>query len=697
MADWWRLLASPIAGGALAVAFVAATMLAAPASIGDALRERALDQALLVASKLRTAPATAPRIIVVDIDATALASVGPWPWPREKIAALVEAVGEGGAAAIAIDILFEGADTKSLAAIARRLGESLQRDDLLRLADTLPDGDKKLSETLARFPVALGFALDPSGAGQVPAVPFLTQGAPPSLAGIWRSPGAIGPTATLMVNAAGMGTLALPGDVDGVVRRVPLLVAAGDQVHPGLSLEAVRLAQGAAAYRLDGEAAGLVVGDIRGALARDGFLRLVPRMTERVKLVSATQVFARESPDALRGAIVFIGGSAPELGGLRPSLGDPLMPSVRVQAEAASQFFAGVVPRAVPLSGAAEWLLGMSAAALGILAAVWLRPLAGAAAAVALAAACWGLAIAAAGADRLLNPLPASILAASAFAATAIMAYAQARRRELRIRQRFEQHLAPQVVDLIAANPSLLKLRGERREITTMFTDVEGFTAMTQRSEPETLVRVLDEYFEGIARVVVAHGGMVEKLIGDAVHALFNAPLDLSDHPAKAVRCAQDILAWTEAFRRGEGPAMLGFGRTRIGIETGQAIVGDIGVSSKLDYTAHGGVVNSAARLEAANKELGSSICIGPGTASRCDQSWLRPIGELVLRGFAEPVAAFEPWPSDAAPSWRSRYLAAMQLVARDRAAAAAELELLAAERPHDTVPAILARNIRSQ
>jgi adenylate cyclase len=696
MTDWRRLLASPITAGVLAVGCVTAAMLAAPTSVTQALRERALDQTLLVASKLRAAPAAAPRIVIVDIDAAALASLGPWPWPREKLAALVEAVGEAGAASIAIDILFEGADAKSLATIARRLGEGLQRDDILRLADTLPDGDKKLTEALARFPVALGFALDPSGVGQVPAVPFLTQGAPPSLAGIWRSRGAIGPATTLSVNAAGMGVLALPGDVDGVVRRVPLLVAVGEQVHPGLALEAIRLAQNASAYRLDGEAAALVVGEIRGTLAPDGFLRLVPRTTEAVKVVSASQVLARQAPDILRGAIVFIGSSAPELGGLRPSLGDPLMPSVRIQAEAASQFIAGVVPHVVRFPGATEWLLAALAAALGIFAAVLLPPLAGAATAVAIATACWATAMAAAQSDRLLNPLPASILAASAFAATAIIAYTQARRREARIRQRFEQHLAPQVVDLIAADPSLLKLRGERREITTMFTDVEGFTAMTQRSEPETLVHVLDEYFEGIAKIVVAHGGMVDKLIGDAVHALFNAPLDLPDHPAKAVRCAQDILAWTEAFRRGEAPGLLGFGRTRIGIETGEAIVGDIGVSSKLDYTAHGDVVNSAARLEAANKELGSSICIGPGTASRCDQSWLRPIGELVLRGFAQPVAAFEPWPSDADASWRSRYLTAMQRVAHDCAAAAAGLELLAAERPHDPVPAILARKLRS-
>ena len=131
--------------------------------------------------------------------------------------------------------------------------------------------------------------------------------------------------------------------------------------------------------------------------------------------------------------------------------------------------------------------------------------------------------------------------------------------------------------------------------------------------------------------MVFEHGGMVDKIVGDAVHAFFNAPLDLDDHPRRAVECAVAIRAWAESYRASPAPAAIGFGRTRIGIETGQAIVGDVGLRSKLDYTAHGDAVNAAARFEAANKELGSAICVGPAAAARCDAGMFRPLGTITV------------------------------------------------------------------
>jgi adenylate cyclase len=199
------------------------------------------------------------------------------------------------------------------------------------------------------------------------------------------------------------------------------------------------------------------------------------------------------------------------------------------------------------------------------------------------------------------------------------------------------------VVELIAASPSVLKLRGQRREVTALFADIEGFTAMTHRAGPEALVALLDEYFEGVAQIVINHGGIVEKLVGDAVHALFDTPIDLADHPVKAVHCAMAIRAWTEGYRRTPHAAQLGLGRTRIGIETGDVVVGDVGIRAKLDFTAYGDAVNSAARLEAANKELGSAICIGPKTASYCPPGLLRPTGIIQLRGFTKAVQTYEP------------------------------------------------------
>jgi adenylate cyclase len=229
------------------------------------------------------------------------------------------------------------------------------------------------------------------------------------------------------------------------------------------------------------------------------------------------------------------------------------------------------------------------------------------------------------------------------FLAASATSYALTRHRESVVRQRFEQHLAPAVVRRILEAPGGRKLSGELREVTALFTDLEGFTAMTRRSDPAVLVTELDDYFEGMATIITAHGGTIDKIVGDAVHAFFNTPNDLADHPQKAIVCALALRSWAETFRRSSGALSIGFGRTRFGIETGPAIVGDVGIRVKLDYTAHGDAVNVAARLERANKQLGSSICIGPVAASRCDPSLLRPLGEITLPGRDECIAVFEP------------------------------------------------------
>jgi adenylate cyclase len=646
--------ATALIAGIVAAGLVAAGIAAWPASSRMAVHERILDMLLALATPLNPGSAPADRIVVVDIDARSLAAYGRWPWPRSRIADLVGAVGRAGAAAVAIDILFDGADANSPATLARRLGAEIGRADLAAWADTLPDGDRRLAAALASVPVALGFALDPTSTAMLPGVPFLTRGTI-GLPQLWSAPGGIAPFAPLLDHAAGLGALALPGDEDGMVRRVPLLVGVADQLHPGLAAEAVRLAQGASAYQLDGGTRTLHIGDVSAGLPPDGMLRLIPGRTAAMAtatVLSAADVLAHAQGDLqLHGALVLIGGSAPELGGLRPTAGDPVTPSVMLHAAAVDQLLRGRVPLAVPHEGALSWVLGLLATVAGLLAALLLRPARGA-----LAVGCLVLLIAAAAFlaavdSRMVDPMLPVILAAASFATASLVTAAQTQLREARLRQRFAQHLAPAVVERIVANPSALKLRGERREITALFTDVESFTAMTHRAEPEALVAVLDDYFEGVARIVIDHGGMIDKLVGDGVHAFFNMPLDLADHPMKAVQCAITIQAWTEAFRRTAQAVELGFGRTRIGVETGDTIVGDVGIRTKLDYTAYGNAVNAAARLEAANKELGSAICIGPRAASRCPPHLLRPTGTIQLRGFTEVMRTYEPRPAEKAPA----------------------------------------------
>jgi adenylate cyclase len=285
----------------------------------------------------------------------------------------------------------------------------------------------------------------------------------------------------------------------------------------------------------------------------------------------------------------------------------------------------------------------------------------------------------------LIDPLMPSLLVAVTFQGTSLASFASSLRERRAMESHFAKHLSPAVVRRISQNPDSLRLRGEELVVTALFTDMEKFTALTERMSPQELIALLNVYLDRVTSLVVDHGGMVDKLVGDAVHALFYPPSAVANHTLQAINCATAIIAATETLRREPTLTHLGLGRTRIGIETGPAVVGDVGGSRKLDYTAYGSAINTAAKLEAANKVFGSSIAIGPRAVAACPDIAFRPLGLIAPSPELEPILVCEPWPC-ATGDDLAAYQQAYATASSDRGKALEMFTTIAARYPDDLV-----------
>lgn len=250
----------------------------------------------------------------------------------------------------------------------------------------------------------------------------------------------------------------------------------------------------------------------------------------------------------------------------------------------------------------------------------------------------------------------------------------EARRRQAeaeRAHASLSRYFSPQIATRLAASGEDDGMEVKWRDVATIFTDITSFTSLVETAPPETLGELLNEYVGGMTDVVFKHEGTVAKVIGDAIQVLFNAPGDQPDYATRAIACAHDLDAWAEAFRGRWKEKGVSFGATRIGVHAGPALVGNFGGGRFFDYTAYGDTINTAARLESANKFLGTRICVSGSVAGAAENFKGRPVGDLVLRGRSEPLRAYEPLRSDsaAAPAMSQYAEAFAKLEAGDAAA----------------------------
>lgn len=216
-----------------------------------------------------------------------------------------------------------------------------------------------------------------------------------------------------------------------------------------------------------------------------------------------------------------------------------------------------------------------------------------------------------------------------------------------RARANLARYFSPNLASHLADHPDVLELGGERRDLSFLFTDLAGFTPLAEALDAQLIVQLMNAYIGGLSAIVFEHGGTVHTVVGDAVYAMFGAPLTQPDHAARAVACALAIDAFAQAFAAEKNAQGLAVGTTRIGVNSGPAIVGNFGGELFFHYTAYGDAINTAARLERANKRLGTRICVSGATAARIPGFAGRPIGTLIVKGKDQGIDSFEPLNGD--------------------------------------------------
>jgi adenylate cyclase len=638
------------------------------------------------------APIENSPIRVVQIDESSLARIGQWPWPRTTMADLTQKLGEAGAAAIVFDIVFAEPDRSSpdqildsvpparREALARALGGSIESHDAI-FAAALGQNRTVLAATLhdqrtdAPFPMRAGLAV----AGDDPA-PFLRD-----------YPG-VSTNLTVLTDAAtGIGFINWLPDGDQVMRRVPLLLRHNGEIAPSLSLEALRVAVDASTYVVRASNANatqafgahtgldsIKVGPVTVPTDAEGQMWVRFRRYEPHEAIPAWQVLSGEADMApLEGAIVLIGASAPGLMDLRATPLDSSIPGVEVHRQLLEQIVSGKFLTRPDYARGIELVAAVIAILLLALAAPRFRPSINAAIGLAIVAALWGLGfLLFAQAGYLFDPVYPTLAALIFGASATTYFYQRTEHQRVEIRRAFSQYVAPSVVRQLTAHPERLKLGGEVRDLTVLFCDIRNFSTIAERMSAEELTAFINSFLTPLSDIIIENGGTIDKYMGDAILAFWNAPLDQPDHAERACRASLQIVArmheLNRDWRREADAAGRAFEDVRIGIglNSGECCVGNLGSENRFDYSAIGDAVNIASRLEGLTKIYGLSLLVSEDTCKRApDMSFIE--ADLVrVKGRTGATRVFTAAPDQSAPADHAAFLEAFRQGQFDEASA---------------------------
>ncbi len=579
-------------------------------------------------------PGTASAVpVIIDIDEPSLAAYGQWPWPRYRIALLAAALYQGGIAAAGLDILLAEADRTSPGRLREAMGRELGVNmDFTGLPEQLYDNDALLAQTLENCPLVLGcylhFSANKSSSPTEeyslwPSTGYVVQrgpDAPPGLAGV---PDATAVTLPLPVFAGETppGFINAAPDPDGVIRSVPMLLRMGDTLYANLSVRVLMQALGTNTIALRSGPGGLESMRIKKyevRLTPQGALQLPFRGPRGVyPYYSAKDVLeGKIPPEALKGKVAFIGTSAPGLLDIRTTPWDSVYPGVEAHAAVVdavlsnrSVFMPVWMPGAQALAIVFSGLLG--ALLFGFAGPLFYVPM-GVATLVAMPFGASHLFAA----GIFFSPLYAMLTLVLQALALLALRFFQEEKQKRALRTAFSHYVSPEVVARIAE--SGVVLAGEQKELTVLFTDIRGFTSIAEKLDPPRMVSLLNRYFTPMTALIRDHNGTLDKFIGDAIMAFWNAPLDVPGHSCLAIATTLHMRRELRTLNPG---LMKDFGielNIGAGLHTGPVYVGNMGSAELLNYTCIGDTVNLASRLEALCPHYGAELIVSSSTMRHC-------------------------------------------------------------------------------
>ncbi|WP_162798025.1 CHASE2 domain-containing protein [Sulfitobacter sp. JL08] len=583
-------------------------------------------------------------VAILDVDDRSIEALGQWPWPRTRIAEMVDKATQDGAVAIAFDIIFAEPDRLSPAQIAADNPEL--PPDLAAQMLKLPDNDAILAEAFTRARVIVGQTSVRSSAGNraekrdLTDVQFALIGPDPKPF-LLRFPDILQNLPELEAAAAGRGLFNARPDADGVFRRVPLVMNVQEEVRLGLTPELLRIATGGQPFAVRTNAAGvegIILAQQLVPTARDGTVwpYLTPHL--RARYVSAGDLLEGTMPRGrLAGHLVLVGTSAIGLEDFRATPLGTSMAGVEIHAQVLENMMAKTLLIRPNYTITVELAVTLLLCTLVII----FAPFFGASALIISSAFLLTAYIAISyylfyEHRILLDPSFPTFSTALTIILISTVNYLREEKQKRVIRDAFGQYVSPDLVNQLTENQEQLSLGGESRELTLLFSDVRGFTAIAEafRDDPEGLTRLMNQFLNILSKAILDQNGTIDKFMGDAVMAFWNAPLDNPDHVRSACRAALRMIRDVKDFNmdRMQTSANSHNGQSDkekaermvqtihrlnvgIGINTGQCVVGNMGSDTRFDYTALGDPVNVASRLEGQSRYYGAPIILGQTTA----------------------------------------------------------------------------------